>query len=187
MIIWDSLPFVLRTVRHKMDSLSTATVEFCLDVFKELNSNNVGDNIFFSPLSMLYALSMILLGARGNSAEQMGKVWNAPKMSPQPRSLTCALSESAELLTSLYQENSAILWKKNACWAKYFLKIDNGLNNAIHYDENYIIHAIHSVFLTTSGFTHTFPQFTFRVHLFSDLNLTESPCTLLALWKFNLQ
>ncbi|XP_045881901.1 serpin B11 isoform X2 [Meles meles] len=57
-----------------MDSLSRANVEFCLDVFKELNSNNVGDNIFFSPLSLLYALSMVLLGARGNSAEQMEKV-----------------------------------------------------------------------------------------------------------------
>ncbi|XP_014699266.2 serpin B11 isoform X1 [Equus asinus] len=59
---------------HKMDSLSRANVEFCLDMFKELNSNNAGDNIFFSPLSLLYALSMILLGARGNSAEQMEKV-----------------------------------------------------------------------------------------------------------------
>ncbi|XP_008584588.1 PREDICTED: serpin B11 isoform X2 [Galeopterus variegatus] len=57
-----------------MGSLSTANVEFCLDVFKELNSNNVGDNIFFSPLSLLYALSMVLLGARGNSAEQVEKV-----------------------------------------------------------------------------------------------------------------
>ncbi|KAM9224479.1 serpin B11 isoform 1-T2 [Dugong dugon] len=57
-----------------MASLSTANVEFCLDVFKELNSNNIGDNIFFSPLSLLYALSMILLGARRNSAEQMEKV-----------------------------------------------------------------------------------------------------------------
>ncbi|KAM5218272.1 serpin B11 [Hipposideros larvatus] len=57
-----------------MDSLSTANVEFCLDMFKELNNNNAGDNIFFSPLSLLYALSMILLGARGNSAEQMEKV-----------------------------------------------------------------------------------------------------------------
>ncbi|KAM9632131.1 serpin B11-like isoform 1-T4 [Trichechus inunguis] len=57
-----------------MGSLSTANVEFCLDVFKELNSNNIGDNIFFSPLSLLYALSMILLGARRNSAEQMEKV-----------------------------------------------------------------------------------------------------------------
>ncbi|XP_077830716.1 serpin B11 isoform X1 [Macaca mulatta] len=58
----------------KMGSLSTANVEFCLDVFKELNSNNTGDNIFFSPLSLLYALSMVLLGARGESAEQLEKV-----------------------------------------------------------------------------------------------------------------
>ncbi|XP_066102638.1 serpin B11 isoform X2 [Saccopteryx bilineata] len=57
-----------------MDSLSRANAEFCLDMFKELNNNNVGDNIFFSPLSLLYALSMILIGARGNSAEQMEKV-----------------------------------------------------------------------------------------------------------------
>ncbi|XP_036101460.1 serpin B11 isoform X1 [Molossus molossus] len=57
-----------------MDSLSTANVEFCLDMFKELSNNTVGDNIFFSPLSLLYALSMILLGARGNTAEQMEKV-----------------------------------------------------------------------------------------------------------------
>ncbi|XP_069323993.1 serpin B11 isoform X2 [Eulemur rufifrons] len=57
-----------------MGSLSTANIEFCLDVFKEMNNNNVGDNIFFSPLSLLYALSMILLGARGNSADQVQKV-----------------------------------------------------------------------------------------------------------------
>uniref|UniRef100_A0A8C9AID5 Serpin family B member 11 n=1 Tax=Prolemur simus TaxID=1328070 RepID=A0A8C9AID5_PROSS len=57
-----------------MGSLSPANVEFCLDVFKEMNNNNVGDNIFFSPLSLLYALSMILLGARGNSADQVQKV-----------------------------------------------------------------------------------------------------------------
>ncbi|XP_045152171.1 serpin B11 isoform X2 [Echinops telfairi] len=57
-----------------MGSLSTANVEFCLDVFKELNSHSAGDNIFFSPLSLLYALSMILLGARTRSAEQMEKV-----------------------------------------------------------------------------------------------------------------
>ncbi|KAF6089313.1 serpin family B member 11 [Phyllostomus discolor] len=57
-----------------MDSLSTANVAFCLDMFKELNDNNSGDNIFFSPLSLLYALSMVLLGARGHSAEQMEKV-----------------------------------------------------------------------------------------------------------------
>lgn len=60
-----------------MDALSRANVEFCLDVFKELNYNHAGDNVFFSPLSLLYALSVILLGARGNSAGQMEKVLGA--------------------------------------------------------------------------------------------------------------
>ncbi|XP_028909934.1 serpin B11 isoform X2 [Ornithorhynchus anatinus] len=57
-----------------MDPLGAANVEFCLDVFKELSTKNLDTNIFFSPLSMLYALSMVLLGARGNSAHQMVKV-----------------------------------------------------------------------------------------------------------------
>ncbi|XP_021494440.1 serpin B11 [Meriones unguiculatus] len=57
-----------------MNPIITANAEFCLDVFKELNSNNVGENIFFSSLTVYYALSMLLLGARGKSAEQMEKV-----------------------------------------------------------------------------------------------------------------
>ncbi|XP_051004172.1 serpin B11 [Acomys russatus] len=57
-----------------MDPLSIANAEFCLDVFKEISSSNVGENIFFSPVSVFYALSMLLLGARGKSAEQMEKV-----------------------------------------------------------------------------------------------------------------
>ncbi|KAM6167525.1 serpin B11 [Erethizon dorsatum] len=57
-----------------MGSLSTANIEFCLDVFKQLNSYNAGDNIFFSPLGLLYALNMILLGARGHTEKQIEKV-----------------------------------------------------------------------------------------------------------------
>lgn len=57
-----------------MNPITTANAEFCLDVFKELSSSNAGENIFFSPLTVFYALSMLLLGARGKSAEQMEKV-----------------------------------------------------------------------------------------------------------------
>ncbi|XP_068956325.1 serpin B11-like [Petaurus breviceps papuanus] len=57
-----------------MDSLSTVNTEFGLDVFKELSRNHVEDNVFFSPVSLLYALSMLFLGSRGNSAAQIGKV-----------------------------------------------------------------------------------------------------------------
>ncbi|XP_060029965.1 serpin B11 [Erinaceus europaeus] len=57
-----------------MDNFSTANNEFCLDVFKELNSNGIEENVFFSPVTMFYALSMVLFGARGNSAAQIEKV-----------------------------------------------------------------------------------------------------------------
>ncbi|XP_072461637.1 serpin B11-like [Notamacropus eugenii] len=80
-----------------MDSLSTANVEFGLDVFKELSRNNVEDNVFFSPVSLLYALSMLFLGARGNSAAQMGKVlhfsYGKEPSNPEPgKSSKCGIT-----------------------------------------------------------------------------------------------
>lgn len=101
---------------HEMDSINTANIEFCLDVFKELNSNNTGENIFFSPLSLLYALSMILLGARGNSAQQMEKVWKECWGSPQPELLQM-LPRVVWLLISLHKEIYVILWKLKHIWA----------------------------------------------------------------------
>uniref|UniRef100_A0A7N4NQ57 Serpin family B member 11 n=1 Tax=Sarcophilus harrisii TaxID=9305 RepID=A0A7N4NQ57_SARHA len=99
-----------------MNSLSTANVEFCLDVFKELSSNHVADNVFFSPLSLLYALSMLFLGARGNSAAQMGKVlhFSYGEISSNPeleKSSKCGLtggihSEFPVLLSKISQSNS---------------------------------------------------------------------------------
>ena len=89
-----------------MDPLSTANADFCLDVFKELNRHNVGENIFFSPLSLLYALSMVLLGARGNSAGQMEKVWNAVEISTDLSRVLC---------TCLGQPDTRILIPRKFC------------------------------------------------------------------------
>lgn len=82
-----------------MGSLSTANVEFCLDLYKQLNSNNAGDNIFFSPLSLLYALNMILLGARGYTGRQIEKVINARKTTVEPE---CLLYVNSDLLNDCY-------------------------------------------------------------------------------------
>ncbi|EGV98656.1 Serpin B11 [Cricetulus griseus] len=79
-----------------MNPITTANAEFCLDVFKELSSSNVGENIFFSPLTMFYALSMVLLGARGKSAEQMEKCSEGGRMH----------SEFGALLSQINQLNS---------------------------------------------------------------------------------
>nr|XP_009676349.1 PREDICTED: ovalbumin {ECO:0000303/PubMed:21058653}-like [Struthio camelus australis] len=57
-----------------MGSISAANAEFCFDMFKELKIHHVNENIFYSPLSIISALSMVYLGARGNTESQMEKV-----------------------------------------------------------------------------------------------------------------
>lgn len=57
-----------------MDSLSTANARLCFDVFKEMSYDHTTENLVFSPLGLLSALALVLLGARGDSASQMEKV-----------------------------------------------------------------------------------------------------------------
>ncbi|XP_010160355.1 ovalbumin-related protein Y-like, partial [Antrostomus carolinensis] len=57
-----------------MGSISAANAEFCFDVYKELKVHHANDNIFYSPLSIISALAMVYLGARGNTQFQMQKV-----------------------------------------------------------------------------------------------------------------
>ncbi|XP_009277476.1 PREDICTED: ovalbumin-related protein Y [Aptenodytes forsteri] len=57
-----------------MGSITVANAEFCFDVFKELKVHHANDNIFYSPLSIISALAMVYLGARGNTQSQMEKV-----------------------------------------------------------------------------------------------------------------
>ncbi|XP_025970699.1 ovalbumin-like [Dromaius novaehollandiae] len=57
-----------------MGSISAANAEFCFDMFKELKVHHVKENIFYSPLGIISTLSMIYLGARGNTEFQMEKV-----------------------------------------------------------------------------------------------------------------
>ncbi|KAF1598256.1 UNVERIFIED_CONTAM: Ovalbumin-related protein Y, partial [Eudyptes pachyrhynchus] len=57
-----------------MGSITAANAEFCFDVFKELKVHHANDNIFYSPLSIISALAMVYLGARGHTQSQMEKV-----------------------------------------------------------------------------------------------------------------
>ncbi|XP_008065452.1 serpin B11 [Carlito syrichta] len=122
-----------------MGSLSTANVEFCLDVFKELNSNNIGDNIFFSPLSLLYALSMILLGARGNSAEQVEKVLH---FNHTVESLKLELKDSPKCSQTgrIHSEFGVLLSQISQPDSNYTLSIANRLygTKMISFHEQYL-------------------------------------------------
>ncbi|XP_053253020.1 serpin B6-like [Podarcis raffonei] len=57
-----------------MDRLTAANSAFALNLFKKLSQNDNIANMFFSPLSISSALTMVSLGAAGNTATQMAKV-----------------------------------------------------------------------------------------------------------------
>ncbi|XP_043075915.1 leukocyte elastase inhibitor-like [Puntigrus tetrazona] len=57
-----------------MEDLSRANSLFALDLYRTLSESDAGGNMFFSPLSISAALSMVYLGARGDTAKEMEKV-----------------------------------------------------------------------------------------------------------------
>ncbi|XP_074693974.1 uncharacterized protein LOC141928773 [Strix aluco] len=60
--------------RHTMDSLCASSTTFALDLLRKLCENKSRQNLFFSPFSISSALSMILLGSKGNTEAQIAKV-----------------------------------------------------------------------------------------------------------------
>ncbi|XP_068019074.1 ovalbumin-related protein X-like [Melanerpes formicivorus] len=63
-----------------MGSISAANAEFSFDVFKGLKVHHASDNFFYSPLSIIAALAIVYLGARGNTEYQMEKVLHFSKI-----------------------------------------------------------------------------------------------------------
>ncbi|XP_030624164.1 leukocyte elastase inhibitor-like [Chanos chanos] len=57
-----------------MASLTVANTSFSLNLFKKIRENNKTGNVFYSPLSISSALTMVYLGAEGNTAAQMSEV-----------------------------------------------------------------------------------------------------------------
>ncbi|KAM9304590.1 serpin B6-like [Morus bassanus] len=62
-----------------MDSLCAANTTFALDLLKKLCEDKSRQNLFFSPFSISSALSMILLGSKGNTEAQIAKVLSLNK------------------------------------------------------------------------------------------------------------
>uniref|UniRef100_A0A8C5WZT1 Serpin B6 n=1 Tax=Malurus cyaneus samueli TaxID=2593467 RepID=A0A8C5WZT1_9PASS len=57
-----------------MESLCAANATFALDLLRKLCEKKSGQNVFFSPLSLSSALSMVLLGSRGSTEAEITKV-----------------------------------------------------------------------------------------------------------------
>nr|XP_009676368.1 PREDICTED: uncharacterized protein LOC104146153 [Struthio camelus australis] len=89
------------TVRYKtqsaylktMDSLNAANTTFALSLLRKLCENNSTQNLFFSPFSISSALSMILLGSKGNTEVQIAKVLSLSKAQDAHNGYQSLLSE----------------------------------------------------------------------------------------------
>ena len=55
-----------------MDLFAVATTKFTLELYRQLRESD--NNIFYSPISMMTALAMLQLGAKGNTEKQIEKV-----------------------------------------------------------------------------------------------------------------
>ncbi|NXW44339.1 OVAL protein, partial [Nyctiprogne leucopyga] len=95
------LLFVLDYTGFTMGSIGAASTEFCLDVFKELKVQHVNENIFYSPLSIISALSMVYLGARENTRAQIEKVVHFDKITGFEDSIESQCGTSVSVHTSL--------------------------------------------------------------------------------------
>jgi serine protease inhibitor len=55
-----------------MDLFAVATTKFTLELYRQLRESD--NNIFYSPISMMRTLAMLLLGAKANTEQQIKKV-----------------------------------------------------------------------------------------------------------------
>ncbi|XP_010145389.1 PREDICTED: ovalbumin-like [Eurypyga helias] len=84
-----------------MGSIGAVSTEFCFDVFKELKVQHVNENIFYSPLSIISALSMVYLGARENTRAQIDKVVHFDKITGSGETIEAQCGTSVSVHTSL--------------------------------------------------------------------------------------
>ncbi|XP_017684213.1 PREDICTED: ovalbumin-like [Lepidothrix coronata] len=84
-----------------MGSIGPLSVEFCCDVFKELRIQHPRENIFYSPVTIISALSMVYLGARDNTKAQIEKAVHFDKIPGFGESIESQCGTSLSIHTSL--------------------------------------------------------------------------------------
>ncbi|XP_034369240.1 serpin B4-like [Arvicanthis niloticus] len=95
-----------------MHLFAEATTKFTLELYGQLRDSK--DNIFYSPVSMMTALAMLQLGAKGNTEQQIEKVlqFNETTKKTTKKSAHCHDEENVheqfqKLITQLNKSNDA--------------------------------------------------------------------------------
>uniref|UniRef100_A0A8C6CK63 Serpin domain-containing protein n=1 Tax=Moschus moschiferus TaxID=68415 RepID=A0A8C6CK63_MOSMO len=103
-----------------MASLAAADADFCFNLFREMDSNQGSENVFFSSLSLFTALALVRLGARGDCASQIDKVLHVNTFSRHGNS-----SDTQQ--PGLQSQLKRVLSDINTSHKDYELSIANGI------------------------------------------------------------
>ncbi|XP_010335044.1 serpin B3 isoform X2 [Saimiri boliviensis] len=106
-----------------MNSLSEANTQFLVDLFQQFRKSE--NNIFYSPISITTALGMVLLGAKGNTAQQINKVLHFDQITENTteKAATYQVDKSG----NVHQQFQKLLTELNKSTDAYELKIANKL------------------------------------------------------------
>ncbi|XP_004379341.1 serpin B13 isoform X1 [Trichechus manatus latirostris] len=108
-----------------MNSLGAASTRFGFELFKKLKKTEDG-NAFFSPVGISTAIGMILLGAQGNTARQLQKVFYSEKDTESSRE-KAEEKEVTEKTEEIHHQFQKFLTEINKPTSDYELSIANRL------------------------------------------------------------
>ncbi|XP_006993755.1 serpin B4 [Peromyscus maniculatus bairdii] len=109
-----------------MHLFAEATTNFTLELYRQLRETE--DNIFYSPVSIMTALAMLQLGAKGNTRQQIEKVLQFSEATKKTteKSADCH-DEKSENLHHQFQK---LMTQLNKCNDAYDLKAANSIYGA---------------------------------------------------------
>ncbi|KAF6089322.1 serpin family B member 7 [Phyllostomus discolor] len=102
-----------------MASLAAVNADFGFNLFREMDNNHGGGNVFFSSLSIFTALAVVRLGARGDCAAQMDKVLRISRISGH--------GDSSNAQQGLQSQLHRLLSDINTSHKGYELSMANGV------------------------------------------------------------
>ncbi|NP_001382662.1 serpin family B member 3 isoform X1 [Rattus norvegicus] len=107
-----------------MHLFAKATTQFTLELYRQLRDSE--DNIFYSPLSIMTALAMLQLGAKGNTEKQIEKALQLSETTKKPKEKS-ADSHDEE---NVHEQFRKIMNQLNKSNGAYDLKSPNSIYGA---------------------------------------------------------
>ncbi len=121
-----------------------AITDFGWDFYKQVRQENEGKNIFYSPASISTALTMVYVGAQGQTAEQMSQVLHLP----EPGLAAMDFGHIFSRLPANENENGYTLSTANKLWVSEQLQLNPSFLQSMY--ENFRSEVEKSNFLAPS-------------------------------------